>query len=155
IGSFAVLGYYGGEIYRQAPPVPVEVVDSNGLVLFTGQDIKDGQNIWQSMGGQSVGTVWGHGAYIAPDWSADWLHREAMFMLDHWAGELHGKKYDELDPEQQAVLRTRLQAELRKNTYDPETGRLTVSPLRARAIERIGMHYASLFMDDPEYADLR
>ena len=57
--SFAVLGYFGREIYRKAPPIPAKVVTTDGTVLFTGQDIKDGQNIWQSIGGQEVGTVWG------------------------------------------------------------------------------------------------
>ena len=85
VGSFAVLGYFGRELYRQAPPIPDRVVTTDGRVLFTGQDIQDGQNVWQSMGGQEVGTVWGHGAYVAPDWSADWLHREATWILDHWA----------------------------------------------------------------------
>ncbi len=81
-GSFAVLGYYGYEIYREAPPIPGQVVTTDGKLIFTGQDIKDGQNVWQSMGGQEVGSIWGHGAYVAPDWSADWLHKEAVFMLD-------------------------------------------------------------------------
>ena len=78
--SFAVLGYYGWEIYRQAPPLPKRVVTTDGDVVFSGEQIKDGQNVWQSMGGQEVGSVWGHGAYVAPDWSADWLHREAMWL---------------------------------------------------------------------------
>ena len=75
--SFAVLIYYGKEIYQKAPPIPEEVVSTDGTVLFTGQNIKDGQNVWQSIGGQEVGTVWGHGAYVAPDWTADWLYRGA------------------------------------------------------------------------------
>src|SRR5690606_41311516 len=74
VASFAVLVYYGGEIYRQAPPIPARVVTAGGEVLFTGQNIKDGQNVWQSMGGQQLGSIWGHGASVAPDWSADWLH---------------------------------------------------------------------------------
>ncbi len=74
VGSFAVLGYYGSEIYRKAPPIPEKVVTASGKVLFTGQDIKDGQNVWQSIGGQEVGTVWGHGAYVAHDLTADWMH---------------------------------------------------------------------------------
>ncbi len=82
IVSFAILGYYGNEIYRKAPPIPQDVSDANGHVLFTGQDIKDGQNVWQSIGGQELGSIWGHGAYVAPDWSADWLHREAIWLLD-------------------------------------------------------------------------
>src|SRR5437867_172087 len=100
--SFAVLGYYGGEIYRQAPPVPERVVTPDGAILLTGQDIKDGQNVWQSLGGQEVGSVWGHGAYVAPDWSADWLHREATWLLDHWANDGYGKMYNQLDEELQA-----------------------------------------------------
>ena len=78
--SFAVLGFYGVEIFRKAPPIPDKVVTDTGELLFTGQDIRDGQNVWQSIGGQEVGTVWGHGAYLAPDWSADWLHKEAVYI---------------------------------------------------------------------------
>lgn len=47
--SFAVLLYYGAQIYQQAPPVPEQVVDENGNLLFTGSDIKDGQNIWRKL----------------------------------------------------------------------------------------------------------
>jgi nitric oxide reductase subunit B len=48
--SFLGLGFFGREIYRQAPPLPQRVLTSDGTILFTGQDIKDGQNVWQSMG---------------------------------------------------------------------------------------------------------
>lgn len=153
--SFAVLGSFGREVYRQAPPVPERVVTSDGSVLFTGQDIKDGQNVWQSMGGQEVGTVWGHGAYVAPDWSADWLHREASWLLDHWAQAEHGKPFGSLTDEDQGALKARLRGEIRRNTYDPGTGDLVVSPLRARAIRSVGEHYAALFGDDPAADKLR
>src|SRR6476646_8298519 len=106
--SFLVLGIFGFNIYHKAPPIPDKVVTTDGQVLFTGQDIKDGQNVWQSIGGQEVGTIWGHGAYVAPDWSADWLHREATWLLDHWAAQSAGKTYDQLDAETQAALRERL-----------------------------------------------
>lgn len=155
VGSFAVLGYFGRELYRQAPPIPNRVVTAGGEVLFTGQDIKDGQNVWQSMGGQEVGTVWGHGAYVAPDWSADWLHREAGWILDHWAKAEHEKPFAELSPEIQEGLKARLRAEVRTNTYDPATGDLTVSPVRAQAIAAVGQHYAGLFGSDPEMQKLR
>ncbi|HMO24122.1 MAG TPA: nitric-oxide reductase large subunit, partial [Candidatus Melainabacteria bacterium] len=88
--SFAVLGYYGYEIYIQAPPIPQKVITEDGAVLFTGDDIRDGQNVWQSIGGQEVGSVWGHGAYVAPDWSADYLHRECVWLLDYWSQKDHG-----------------------------------------------------------------
>ncbi len=122
--SFLVLGYYGSEIYRQAPPMPERVVTTDGTVLFTGQDINDGQNVWQSMGGQEVGTIWGHGAYVAPDWSADWLHREATWLLNHWAAESGGKTYARpCAREHRPRSRQRLKEEIRTNTYDAANGR--------------------------------
>ena len=153
--SFAVLGYFGLEIYREAPPIPKRVVTVTSEVLFSGQDISDGQNVWQSMGGQEVGSVWGHGAYVAPDWSADWLHREATWLLEHWSQEDHGGEYASLHKEVQASLRQRLETELRTNTYDPQTGDLLVSVVRAEAIREVGTHFAKLFGDDETLAELR
>ena len=153
--SFLLLGYYGREIYYAAPPIPKQVVTTDGAVLFTGQDIKDGQNVWQSIGGQEVGTIWGHGAYVAPDWSADWLHREAIWLLDHWAAQSGGKTYAQLDAESQAALRERLKKEIRANTYDAPTGNIVVSATRAEAMQAVGSHYAALFGNDPELKTLR
>ncbi|MNR81115.1 Nitric oxide reductase subunit B [compost metagenome] len=155
VASFAVLGYYGWEIYQVAPPIPERVVTTDGRQLFARQDITNGQNVWQSMGGQEVGSVWGHGGYTAPDWTADWLHREAVWMLDQYATQDFGQPYARLNPEQQAALRARLQADLRTNTYDPATGTLTVSPLRAQAIAAVSDHYTRLFGNDPSMAELR
>lgn len=153
--SFGVLLYYGREIYREAPPVPEKVVTTDGELIFSGQEIKDGQNVWQSLGGHQLGTIWGHGAYQAPDWSADWLHKEAVFMLDAMATEAEGRKFDQLSDEQQAAFKIRLQKELRKNTYDPKTGIVTISPMRAKAIAANTNFYGGLFTNDPSLAHLR
>jgi nitric oxide reductase subunit B len=153
--SFSVLLFFGREIYKQAPPIPSKVITPDGTVLFTGQDIKDGQNVWQSLGGQEIGTVWGHGAYQAPDWSADWLHKEAVFILDKLALQQDGKPYNELSTERQAFLKILLQKELRKNTYDPITGILTVSAMRAEAIASNSKFYGGLFTNDPAMSGLR
>ena len=133
--SFGVLGYFGIEIYHQAPPIPDKVVTSDGTVLFTGQDIRDGQNIWQSIGGQELGSVWGHGAYQAPDWTADWLHKEALAMLDVLSLEKFSKKFSEIDPADQAYLKIKLQQDIRKNTYSESAKTITVSSTRASAIQ--------------------
>jgi nitric oxide reductase subunit B len=153
--SFAVLLYYGWEIYRQAPPIPDKVVTTDGALLFSAQDIKDGQNVWQSTGGQQLGSIWGHGAYLAPDWTADWLHREAVFMVNRLALEAYGKDFEELAADEQALVQSRLQQEMRTNTYDPQTQLLTISPLRKEAYEHNSRHYGGLFTNDPELADLR
>ena len=60
--SFTVLGLVGYKAIHNAPPIPGKVVTADGRVLFTGETIRDGQNVWQSTGGQEIGTIWGHGA---------------------------------------------------------------------------------------------
>jgi len=153
--SFAVLGYYGSEIYLKAPPIPDKVVSANGTTLFTGQDIRDGQNVWQSIGGQEVGSIWGHGAYLAPDWTADWLHREATFILNKWAKSEFGSDYEKISDENKAVLQVRLQKDIRTNTYDEKTKEIKVSPVREEAIKEVSKYYSGLFMNDPSLAKTR
>lgn len=156
LGSFAVLSYYGVQIYRSAPPIPARVLTSEGRVLFTAQDIKDGQNVWQSMGGQEVGSIWGHGAYVAPDWTADWLHRECLILLDRWAVREFGQPFANLQPDEAALLRARLVREMRTNTYNAESGDLTISPDRAAAFRALAGYYGALFGSDREFpADAR
>ncbi len=153
--SFAILGYYGYEIYQESPPIPDKIIADDTTVIFTGQQIKDGQNIWQSMGGQEVGTVWGHGAYVAPDWTADWLHKEAEFILNKYAQADYHKTFNTLNDEQKAALKIRLQADVRKNTFDKNTGTITISANRVAAIAHLSEYYKGLFMDDPEFDKLR
>lgn len=155
MGSFAILGYFGYEIYREAPPIPMEVVSEDGTFLFSEADIKDGQNVWQSIGGQQIGTIWGHGGYLAPDWTAEWLHNEALYILDHFAQTEYQLPFDALNEEQQAQLKVRLKNEMRKNSYDPATGTLTLSAIRTEATFKNFEHYKGLFMDDPQLEDLR
>src|SRR6186997_750628 len=89
--SFAILGWVGTEIFHQAPPIPREVVTTEDQVLIPPEAISDGQNVWQAMGGMESGSIWGHGSYVAPDWSADYLHREAIFILNEWSGGQFGR----------------------------------------------------------------
>ncbi len=145
IVSFAVLGGVGLKVLRSAPPIPSQVVTTDGHVLFEGTTIPDGQGAWQSIGGQEVGTIWGHGSYVAPDWTADWLHRECTFILDRWAKESGVVNYAALGVEQQAALRARLQEIIRRNTYDPATGKITVDPVRAAAFDELESYYSDVF----------
>ena len=143
--SFAILGWVGTEIFRQAPPIPREVVTTEGQVLIPAEEISNGQNVWQAMGGMESGSIWGHGSYVAPDWSADYLHREALFILNEWSQKDFGSAYDQLSSEPKALLRQRLQDTLRKNNYDEASGRLTIEPVRARAFEDNLKHYTDVF----------
>jgi nitric oxide reductase large subunit len=100
--SFSVLGWIGTRIYQEMPPLPARIVDTNGAVIVADGDIRRGQNVWQALGGMEVGPIWGHGSYVAPDWTADWLHRESSFVLTEWSTNEYGKPYEQLSPEDQA-----------------------------------------------------
>jgi len=96
-----------------------------------------------------LGSIWGHGAYQAPDWTADWLHRELTAWLELAAQQEYGKSYQELGPEAQVVLREQLKQEYRANRTDAATGVLTVSERRAQAMAEVASYYDKLFSADP------
>ncbi len=144
LGSFAVLGIVGRQMISQAPPLP-DVYTTSGQLLFTGSSITDGQGVWQSIGGQEIGTVWGHGAYVAPDWSADWLHRESEILLNRWAQNAGAANFASLSPDQQAVFRARLIRVMRTNTYDAATNRVTIDSDRAAAFQQLAAYYTDVF----------
>jgi nitric oxide reductase subunit B len=151
--GFTVLGWVGSRIYQEMPPIPEEVVSSDGDVVAPAGAIRAGQAVWQTLGGMEVGSIWGHGSYVAPDWTADWLHRECELILDDWAQAEHGRRYAELGAEPQAALRERLRLTLRANRYDAATQTLTLEPVRARAFRANQEHFADVFREGrPEYA---
>ncbi len=155
LASFGVLLWVGGEIHRVKPPIPAAVVTDTGQIVYTQADIQRGRQVWQSIGGHQLGSIWGHGSYVAPDWSADWLHREATAWLDRIAQREHSARYTELGAEQQAAMLVRFKALVRRNTFDAQSSTITVNEDRAAAIALVAAHYQSLFGDDPATLELR
>jgi nitric oxide reductase subunit B len=144
--TFCLLGWFGHEIYRQAPPIPQQVQNAEGKTLFGASDILDGQTAWQSIGGMQLGSIWGHGAYQAPDWTADWLHRELLAWLDLAAQQSYGKPYQDIGDDQQALLRHQLKREYRGNRL--LNGTLVLSERRVQAIAQTAAYYHALFGND-------
>lgn len=153
--TFGLLGYFGTEVYREAPPIPDKFMSTNGKVIATEESVLDGQTAWQSVGGMQLGSIWGHGAYQAPDWTADWLHRELLAWLDIRANEVFGKPYEQLEGSQQNQLEYELKEEYRTNTYDKASDTVILSERRIQAIEQTGEYYSKLFSDDPELRPTR
>lgn len=143
--SFAILGWVGAEIFREAPPIPDSVLTTEGEQIIGHEQILDGQNVWQAMGGMQVGSIWGHGSYVAPDWTADYLHRESIFILNNWSDGRYGLDGSSLPPDERATLLERLRIEMRTNTYDPTTGAITLHPVRQLAFEDNLKHYTDVF----------
>ena len=153
--TFSLLGYFGTEVYRNAPPIPAQVVSESGEVLMTHDSILDGQTAWQSVGGMQLGSIWGHGAYQAPDWTADWLHRELLNWLGLAAQDAFGKAYADLDGAQQNALQYDLKVAYRTNTYNADTDQVVLSARRVQAIAQTSDYYQRLFSDAPELQKTR
>lgn len=154
IVTFTILGYMGTEVYHSAPPIPQNVMSNDHQLEFKEADILAGQSHWQSIGGMQVGSIWGHGAYQAPDWTADWLHRELIAWLNLAAQETYSSSYDMLDPVKQAGLREMLKQEYRSNRLDDQ-GVLSLTPRRAKAVQQTAAYYGALFSDAPELKKTR
>lgn len=150
VAMFSLLLAIGYEIYQKAPPIPESVRSQSGDILFTRENVTTGQNVWQSMGGMQQGSIWGHGGYLAPDWSADWLHREAVALLDLIARRdlFPGVPESQKD----RLYKAALSEEMRKNTYDAASGVITVSDDRAEAIRKVEQHFTDLYVGKNEAA---
>ena len=131
--GFAILGYLAIRIYRESPPVPARVVSESGQTIFTGEDIRAGQEAFLTYGLMQYGSIYGHGAYLGPDFTADYLHRLAVEMHRAYGG---GAAADE-----------RTRRELRENRYDPANDVLTWTDAQAGAFEVLHQHYAAEVLD--------
>ena len=152
--TFGILIFGGYAINKGKPPIPVKVLDDSGNVLFTGEDIIRGQNYFYSRGGQHIGTIWGHGAYLAPDWSADFLHRMGLFLAARHSGldaiqasALTHDDFKKLNPVEQARIQVLVTQEIKKNRYDPSTGVLTSTKFQTEAFKALNAYYTELFQN--------
>jgi len=92
-----------------------------------------------------LGSIWGHGAYQAPDWTADWLHRELVTWLNLAADDIYEQSYETLREEQQSLLQFKLKQAYRTNNYDGATGTLVIDQRRVEAITKTSAYYDQLF----------
>ncbi len=121
--GFGILTFSALRIYQDSAPVPERIVNEAGEVLFTKSQILDGQEHFLTYGLMQYGTVYGHGAYLGPDFTADYLHRMALHMIKTYGGD------------EAAESRTR--RELQANRFDPKTGTLTWTDGQVSAFDDI------------------
>ncbi len=143
--GFSTLIFMGHETTTQAPPIPKQVTGSDGKVLFEGTDILAGQAVFQKYGLMDVGSMFGHGAYNGPDFSADYLHREAVISLDRVANKQYSKTFEQLTAPQQGELVSTISKEFKENRFDAATETLTLTENQAEAYRQLVAHYDNEF----------
>jgi nitric oxide reductase subunit B len=142
IFGFTVLGYMAARTYQAEPPIPARVVSASGGQLFSGEDVRAGQEVFLRNGLMQYGSIFGHGAYLGPDFTADYLHRAALDVERAYTAEGGDARQRSID-------------DFRTNTYDPATGTVTYSAAQAAAYQRLVEHYHDFFSNPAGDTGLR
>jgi nitric oxide reductase subunit B len=133
--------------YRNAPPIPERVVDTAGSVLLTGTDVRKGQEVFLEYGLMDNGTIWGHGGYLGPDFSAGVLHDWALALAQQGARNRYSKDYSGLTEQERGAIDAEVAQLLKVNRYDPRTGVLTVLPAGADTFQAEIARWKEYFRD--------
>src|SRR3954466_12449795 len=131
--GFTVLLWLAYRAHVDAPPIPTQVVDPAGTVLFTGDDIIEGQQIFLRNGLMEYGSIFGHGAYLGPDFTADYLRRAAQMATDSYGG-----------PQSESARHKTIE-DFKTNRYSSTTHDLAYSPAQAEAFQKLRLYYAEYF----------
>ena len=141
--GFFVLGLLAYRTYMAHPPVPKRVIGPSGDVLFTGTDISQGQQVFLHNGLMEYGSVFGHGAYLGPDYTADYLRRAADSVRQSYGGATSD-----------AAARRTIE-DMRANRYDSSTGTLRFSTAESAAFRQLVPYYTRFFSDPKSEHGLR
>ena len=144
--GFSVLIGLTAEAYRKAPPIPGKVMDPLGSVLFTSEDVAAGQQVFLKYGLMANGTIWGHGAYLGPDFSAQYLHNWALDAAEQAARARFLRPYAELTSEQRAEIDGGVARTMKHNGYDAASGTLRFSAVDAASFARQIDYWAAYFV---------
>jgi nitric oxide reductase subunit B len=141
--GFFILGLLTYRTYMAHPPVPKKVVGPSGRVVFSGKDIQEGQKVFLHNGLMEYGSAFGHGAYLGPDYTADYLRRSSNIVRASYGGTRS-------DSAAQRTIR-----DFRTNRYDKSTATLQLSAAQAAAFRKLVPHYSAFFSDPKSEHGLR
>jgi nitric oxide reductase subunit B len=141
--GFFVMGLLAYATYTDEPPIPAKVIDPNGRVIFTGADIISGQEVFLRNGLMEYGSIFGHGAYLGPDYTTDYLHRAALYVQQRYGGPNSAT----------AVVRTI--REFQTNTYNRSTQTVHYSSAQAEAFDQLRLYYQQFFSNPTTINGLR
>lgn len=131
IVGFLILGVLTYSTYHDEPPIPRIVTTTSGSILFTTADIMAGQQVFLGSGLMEYGSIFGHGAYLGPDFTTEYLHRAALSSIEFYGGQ-HSDR-----------ARCRTIQDSKSNRYDSPTGILTYTDAQAHAFDEYRTYYES------------
>jgi len=141
--GFAILGYLAYRIYAEHPPVPQATVAADGAILFTADDIFAGQLIFEKYGLMEYGSIFGHGAYLGPDFTADYIERAREAMRRFYAMQTTS------DPD------VHVREDFKTNRWDVTRNVLIYTPAQVAAWHELEDYYRRWFGPAESQSGLR
>jgi nitric oxide reductase subunit B len=151
--AVALIGYYYTE--KDLPPYPQKVVSDSGSILTGKEQILAGQQVWQKYGLMDVGSVWGHGTYRGPDFTAQALHNMVLFMRHEMAKNHYKTSYAGLSEEDKGAVDASVIDQIKTNRYDAAKDTLTMTYLQEAAFNENRHFYQRLFTEGDEKGPIR
>jgi nitric oxide reductase subunit B len=148
IAGLTVLSFVTVRTYRDAPPIAERAVGTDGATIYTKADVLRGQEVFLKKALMEHGSLWGHGAYLGPDYSATFLHRSTEIMRDALAQERRGSPYAGLEPDAASAIADSVRADLKRNRFDAATGTLTLSNAAVAAFATQKAEWRAYFGSD-------
>lgn len=145
--TFTVLLGAGAVIWKNAPPVPTYWRSPAQEVILSASEIQAGQETYLARGGQHIGSVWGHGSYLAPDWTADFLHRWGLAtagVLENGNPQFSQADLEALPAPERASLQAQVSDRFKTNRYDPQTQELTLTNAQTQGLQQVFKDYHQL-----------
>jgi nitric oxide reductase subunit B len=154
VAGFTILIWLAVRTYHDAPPIPDRVLTPTGETLLTRSDILAGQQVFLKYGLMENGTIWGHGAYLGPDFSAEYLHTLAEDAADSVGKKQYGKGLAELTSAERLAVDAEVQRLLKENRYDPHARTLVFTDAETESYHRQGSKWAQYLSDSKQSAGL-
>lgn len=145
--GFSILSTVTKLAYDNAPPIPEMVTTPSGGVIFTGAQIQRGQDLFFKYNLMEHGTLWGHGAYLGPDFSAEYLHQETENIRNSLAQEKYGRSFQALKTEEKGAIADLTIRMIKENRYDPSTGILIYTEAQRAAFEEGVVYWSQFFRE--------
>ena len=153
--GFSGLIYITTLSYQNAPPIPARVVDAKGAAVFSGEEISEGQTVFLRYGLMANGSIWRHGAYLGPDYSAAALHRMGSVTSEAFAQEKYQQKFSALTRSQAAAISAETAVAIKTNRFDETTGTLQFTEAQATAYRQEILYWTGYFHEPSKNGGLK
>jgi len=135
--GFTIMAILAMRTYALSMPLPDKIIGNDGKVIATAEQIQHGQELYQSRGLQQYGSVLGHGAYIGPDFTAEYLRLTTDAAVKQYREE--GKQ------EPRELVKNEWRKE---NKYDESSKTLNWTAGQTKGFDQMVNHYRDTLTKD-------